>query len=252
MRTTRATVTNVVSALLWVATAATSLSCDGRPLWPWGSESHPAEDASSALRGDGGGEAGARSQADGHVDAPVDLPADSASDSKDASDSNPGTCPTLVPAMGDTCKFEGLTCGWGDDPRGDLCRTVATCVSGQWQVKGPATQFCPALQDAGACPSDTTAACTLNTTCQLNSGGACRCTNCLPDEPVCLITPPGWYCPTPVAFAGTGCPLGEPNFGTACGNEGAECSYYAFNCNQATRVCSGGVWIAGNTHDCPP
>jgi hypothetical protein len=48
----------------------------------------------------------------------------------------------------------------------------------------------------------------------------------------------------------TGCPSTPPNLGTACDMDGVECGYLQ-ECDQPTKVCSGGVWSAGQILGCP-
>jgi hypothetical protein len=159
-------------------------------------------------------------------------------------------CPPQPPADGTSCAQEGLTCAWGDDVRGDMCRTQASCMSGHWQVTPPRAAACPALQDSGACPADTSGTCTLNTTCTRADGIVCHCVDCRPNVAICSVGPPSWYCPMPVSAAG--CPATtEPNFGTPCDVEGAVCSYFWFMCGQPERVCSHGLWTPGQEIGCP-
>jgi hypothetical protein len=54
-------------------------------------------------------------------------------------------CPSTPPAAGMSCADDGQICGWGDDVRGDMCRTKASCTSGLWQVTSPNAQACPPL-----------------------------------------------------------------------------------------------------------
>jgi hypothetical protein len=159
-------------------------------------------------------------------------------------------CPGQPPIDGTDCTHEGLSCGWGDDPRGDRCRTQATCSSTQWHVTSPNTTFCTPLQAVGACPTDTVSApCTMDTTCAKSDGNPCRCTNCAPTSELCGATTPSWNCPPPVTTAG--CPAAEPNFGTPCASEGVECAYFWLDCGHPDRVCSHGVWTPGQILGCP-
>ncbi len=59
-------------------------------------------------------------------------------------------CPDRTPNDGATCVREGLHCEYGDDPRGDACRTHATCASSRWQVTEPESNSCPSI-DHGMC-----------------------------------------------------------------------------------------------------
>jgi len=159
-------------------------------------------------------------------------------------------CPEQPPADAAPCSQPGLTCSWGDDVRGDMCRTQASCMSGHWQVTPPYSAGCPALQPTGACPADTSGTCTLNTACTRPDGIVCHCVDCRPNVAICSVGPPSWYCP--MAETAAGCPpTREPNFGSACEAEGAVCSYFWFMCGQQARVCSHGVWTAGQPIGCP-
>ena len=159
-------------------------------------------------------------------------------------------CPEQPPADASPCTQEGLTCSWGDDVRGDMCRTLASCRSTHWQVTPPGSAACPALQDRGACSADTSGICTLNTTCTRSDGIVCHCVDCRPNVALCSSGPPSWYCP--MAQTAAGCPpTNEPNFGTACEVDGAVCNYFWFMCGQLSRVCSHGIWTAGERIGCP-
>ena len=81
-------------------------------------------------------------------------------------------------------------------------------------------------------------------------GIVCRCVDCRPNAALCSIAPPSWYCPMPETAAGCP-PTTEPNFGAACGVEGAVCTYFSFMCGQQARVCSHGVWAPGQAIGCP-
>jgi hypothetical protein len=158
------------------------------------------------------------------------------------------SCPSTVPSDGTSCADDGQMCGWGDDVRGDVCRTSAVCTSGRWQVTTPDPQACPPLQPIGTCPADTTASCTNNQICTKADGLFCRCTNCPPLSPLCS-SEVAWYCPPPLGVPG--CPVAEPNFGTVCETKGAVCQYFLYACGQPARVCSGGKWAPGEAVPCP-
>jgi hypothetical protein len=179
--------------------------------------------------GGGGGHAGATGGAPGHA----------------------SPCPGVPPQDGAACSNDGLRCGWGDDPRGEICRTVAICASGAWQVAPPSATSCPPLQPVGACPADLGAACTMDTTCTKPDGSACRCTDCRPTAPLCgPADMPTWYCPRSPTTAG--CPPTPPNFGTPCAVEGLDCNYFFFECSTPDRVCSQGIWVPSKTFpSCP-
>lgn len=156
-------------------------------------------------------------------------------------------CPEEQPLDGETCGQEGVICEYGDDVRGEACRTQATCASSLWQVVTPTASTCPQLQDTGACPLIMSQVCNLNTTCTKDDGNVCRCTNCPPTAPICVETP-AWYCPAPVTTAG--CPRTPPNLGTTCSTKGSECGYFQ-ECGQPDKVCSHGIWTPGQVLGCP-
>lgn len=156
-------------------------------------------------------------------------------------------CPEQAPAAASSCSPNGLKCEYGDDVRGEACRTSAVCTASTWQVVAPNPSGCPALQNVGACPTPATDACEQDTSCAKPDGTVCRCTNCPPSAPLCGVTA-AWYCPTPNPSAG--CPSTPPNLGTACDMDGVECGYLQ-ECDQPTKVCSGGVWSAGQILGCP-
>jgi hypothetical protein len=159
-----------------------------------------------------------------------------------------GPCPAQPPVDGDPCQHDAVTCSWGDDVRGDMCRTRASCNSSRWHV---VATTCPPLEDKGACPPDTSEICTMDTTCTMANGTRCRCTDCRPDVSICRVGPPAWFCPLPETASGCP-PTTEPNFGSPCDVEGAVCTYYTFMCGQRLRVCSKGLWTPGEaTTSCP-
>jgi hypothetical protein len=159
------------------------------------------------------------------------------------------SCPSTPPAAGMACADDGQICGWGDDVRGDMCRTRASCTSGLWQVTSPNAQACPPLQAIGMCPAGSIGTCTISQICTREDGLFCRCTNCPPTEGLCPAGESTWYCPP--APSAPGCPVSEPNFGTGCETEGAICQYFLYACGQPARVCSGGQWVPGEVLPCP-
>jgi hypothetical protein len=149
-------------------------------------------------------------------------------------------CPERAPNDGATCAREGLHCEYGDDPRGDACRTHATCTSARWQVTEPDSNSCPSI-DHATCTKPAGSACTSpGSYCIQPEGPDCQCTTCAPTAPVCTVaTTPTWWCN---ANTTPGCPAGEPNLGTACSApEGQACAY----CPDDGRVCTRGIWTAG-------
>ena len=162
------------------------------------------------------------------------------------------SCPSTPPAAGMSCADDGQICGWGDDVRGDMCRTKASCTSGLWQVTSPNARACPPLQAIGTCSAPLIGNCKDGQICTREGGLFCWCTN---RAPTCSICSLGWYCPAAASvsyLAASGCPVAEPNFGTGCETEGAVCQYFLYACGQPARVCSGGKWVPGEVERCPP
>jgi hypothetical protein len=210
---------------LGLMTLATLAACGKEPLQPPADGAAGSGSAGSGSAGVGGGSGGA---AGGQA----------------------MLCPTQPPADGSPCPRVGLACGWGDDVRGDMCRTQGDCEGGSWRITPPSAPSCPPLKPIGACPADLAAACAMDTTCGNADGTTCRCTNCRPTAPLCNVaSPPAWYCPKPPPT--TGCPVSQPNFGQACTVQGVECNYFAFECGVPNRVCDGGIWTKGQTTGCP-
>jgi hypothetical protein len=160
----------------------------------------------------------------------------------------PLACPAQAPADGTSCAQEGLNCEWGDDVRGDKCRSLGSCASHHWSVTTPDSSSCAPLQAIGMCPANTFSACTNNTTCTKEDGTSCRCTNSPPLSGATL-DPPEWYCP-PRQDPGT-CPASQPNLGTACQPDGAQCPYIWVDCRDPVRICAGGAWLPGSPAGCP-
>jgi hypothetical protein len=156
-------------------------------------------------------------------------------------------CPSQMPPNGAACADNGLTCGFGDDVRGQAFRAVAVCVSSAWQVKTPDPTACPPLRNDGACLADLSGACDQDAICSKANGDVCRCTRCPPTAPLCQPSPQ-WYCAAPVTTAG--CPATPPNLGTPCDVAGVMCAYLQ-ECGQPVKVCSDGVWTPGQVLGCP-
>ena len=208
--------------------SATFVQCGGTPLHP------PTPDGSSGMAGGSAGGTGGSSGGGGvggtagHV----------------------SPCPAEPPQEGADCTQEGLMCGWGDDVRGDFCRTLGACSAGRWKVTLPSTTSCTPLQPIGACPTDLTGACTMDATCVKSDASSCRCTNCRPTSPLCAVaSSSSWYCPQSPTT--TGCPPTPPNFGETCSVEGVDCGYFSFECGVPDRVCTHGIWTPGQTLGCP-
>ncbi len=150
-------------------------------------------------------------------------------------------CPFKVPADGGTCLREGIICEYGDDPRGDKCRTILTCSDSHWKVTNKPD--CPDIQYP-ACGTRPGEVCSpAGSYCLQSDGAACNCTTC-PGNGICLPgTKPTLYCTMP---SSQGCPAGEPNMGTSCDIEKLECMY----CPDTSRVCYKGIWTPSN-QPCP-
>ncbi len=183
---------------------------------------------SGGARADGGAGTGGSGQTDGG--------------NRDGSTTNP-VCPKVEPAGGTACPNNGLTCEYGTDPRGDLCRDQATCSSGHWTVSVPDPAGCPSI-GVTTCQGTSGSTCSGDGTyCTQSNGVDCECTSCPPTAPVCIVgTAPTLACRTNTT---SGCPAAEPNLGTSCGMEGLICSY----CPDVSRVCMAGLWTKGSP--CP-
>lgn len=168
-------------------------------------------------------------------------------------------CPQNIPIAGARCSREGLACEYGDDPRGDSCRPVATCGSGAWTVD---PKSCAALPTATACPATRDAAegqtCSPSGAyCVYSPGLECWCGGDCGEPGGDYPGFPGscqvkvWQCAQP--HADSQCPPAKPNLGTACTVDGKKCGYEFYaRCGQGdtTRVCNGGVWVAGSPQPC--
>ncbi len=134
-------------------------------------------------------------------------------------------CPAREPTAGAVCLRDGATCEYGTDPRGDTCRTFASCTGGRWSVTKPNPMTCPPFTDAGMCPKMAagTACTTSDAFCSLVDGRSCHCTNCV-DGPVVNCTMEYlWRCEG--LNTTMGCPAAAPDIGTACVVDGVMCGY---------------------------
>ena len=163
-------------------------------------------------------------------------------------DAGGGPCPLAAPAPNGACPRVGLICEYGSDPRGDQCRTVATCGAAGWAVvpdtcaPPPGTTCPPTLADAqgNACSP-------MDAYCSYPDALACHCTNCTTGPSVMCSGPTVWHCDAPNPDAQ--CPPAMPNLGEACAPEAKLCTY---TCGAAgARQCTGGVWIAHSGGPCP-
>ena len=164
--------------------------------------------------------------------------------SSGAGGSGPGSpfCPVKVPPDGATCLFEGLLCEYGNDPRGDKCRTILACSDQRWKYTNKPE--CPAIEYP-ECRTRPGEVCDqVNTYCYQSDGAACGCSTCPPNM-ICLPgSKPYLYCTMPSSH---GCPAGLPNLGTPCEIEKLSCDY----CPDNPRTCYGGIWIPGKPTACP-
>jgi hypothetical protein len=158
-----------------------------------------------------------------------------------SSSGNP-SCPPKVPADGGSCAFEGLYCEYGNDPRGDACRTVLACSSSHWKIVNKPD--CAAI-DYQPCSARSGEVCDpAGSYCYQGDGAACSCVTCAGNT-ICLPgTKAHLSCTAPSA---PGCPAGEPNMGTPCDTDKLECQY----CPDAVRVCYRGIWTPGKQTACP-
>jgi hypothetical protein len=147
------------------------------------------------------------------------------------------------------CVVPGQRCLCPDDRRPLECRDIATCgANDQWEVE---RSDCPPPEREG-CPQDPLAVCEMlcaaeGLRCPLADPNlACHCVNAGSVERYgnesCSGYLPIWYC----GETDSGCPLGVPEVGSACGDEGLRCGNGCFN--RMARECVGGVWIEGQPH----
>lgn len=150
-------------------------------------------------------------------------------------------CPPGEPSDGADCATDhlGLSCEYDQGPI-VTCRGMYSCTSGQWSLLAPGCSSvvgsppdCPADPPSGSCPSPD-----AQELCIYADGTHCGCSNCLGGP---CGGPAEWVCGTP---PGGDCPATAPNFGQACSQEGAECTYGACALGtQAQRNCMGGIWL---------
>jgi hypothetical protein len=149
------------------------------------------------------------------------------------------SCPATPPSSGGACSVS-LECEYGVDPDVD-CDTVATCMSGQWQIRAaPGTPCSTAL--GPDCPASYSAL-DQSMTCS-PVGTACaypeaRC-GCATHCDMFGRQTPFWCCddapPTTPA-----CPSPRPRIGSSCTTNGTTCDYGGCTGNVALQ-CTSGTW----------
>jgi hypothetical protein len=160
-----------------------------------------------------------------------------------SSTAGPSGCPVALPADGAACPKESLGCSYGDSPTAD-CRDEVTCTSAGWhrltsQCNGTPDACTASVAEKVACDDAKRAACLgagdvlcVCSTCEGSSGAMCNAVDATWR----------WACVAPPAAPS---PAALPNDGTACGAEGALCSY-GFPCHGfrgVLAVCEAGAWV---------
>jgi hypothetical protein len=150
-----------------------------------------------------------------------------------------GPCPADPPASHAGCSGS-IVCEYGSDP--DItCDTVATCVSGTWDLRAAPSTPCSTAAGAG-CPSSYSAL-TQQSTCS-TVGTACAYpeARCTCDTHCGLVGRPEsfWCCPDAPSNE-SGCPSPRPRVGSACATEGTVCDYGGCTGN-VTLSCTAGSW----------
>ncbi len=174
----------------------------------------------------------------------------------DAGDATPDAfvitqaCPLSPPAVDSPCTQLGEECEYGSSFFRE-CDPVYRCDPvNQWWV--PETQSTSGMCTAGSsgCPAQFS---------DINKYGACSNVGSLCSYPEGLCTcasycggpPPGgtggsWFCFT----ASQACPITRPRIGSACAQEGQQCSYVVC-CSGTVIGCVNGVW-QDQGFNCPP
>ncbi len=146
-----------------------------------------------------------------------------------------GQCPSSPPADGATCvpAPEGydVVCEYGDDPRGELCHTLATCAHDIWSVVAISLS-CRPPHDPGTCPASADDArnqpCAVSGSFCVYGDVPCECTSCPGGGGLDLRSCPGtptWRCATPDPSNDPNCPPAARNFGTTCDVESIVCDF---------------------------
>jgi hypothetical protein len=162
-----------------------------------------------------------------------------------------GQCPPSPPADGSACvpapQGDDVICEYGDDPRGELCHALATCVHQTWNVVGVSPSCRPA-RDPGACPASAEAArdqsCAVSGSFCIFGVVPCECTSCTGGRGLDLQSCAGdttWHCAAANPSNDPACPPAARNLGTTCDTESIMCEYGCPSDN--VRTCARGIWV---------
>ena len=161
-------------------------------------------------------------------------------------------CPALAPNAGSECSEAGVICSWGEDPRFG-CRTIESCISGQWASVGDScssreplcSRSAPASADAAPAPCGEA---DLGITCVYGE----QAYTCAPCE--------GYLCRNASFWQTTAltseCPGTLPNFGEPCGApSGTICNYNQCAKSEsavygAALSCISGAWTQSSNIVC--
>jgi hypothetical protein len=162
------------------------------------------------------------------------------------------TCPADAPTQGTACEGE-LNCSYGDSPNFH-CRSLMSCVSGQWQL----SQGTCTWQQPSACPVDEPTAgeaCEppndapyLNCRYGERAQRDCVCHTCTRFDYCEAGDEPGWTCKDPPTRLG--CPEVTPNLGAPCAGPRRGCSYGHWCIDGVTLLCTDAGWTLVET-PCP-
>lgn len=161
-------------------------------------------------------------------------------------------CPAAAPDTGSGCSEAGLICSWGEDPRFG-CRTIESCISGQWASVGDSCSsrepLCPREApppaDEGVAPCGEA---DLGITCVYGQ----QAYTCAPCEGYLCRNASFWQT-TPLTSI---CPATLPNFGEPCGApDGTVCNYNQCAKSEtavygASLSCSAGAWTQSSNIVC--
>jgi hypothetical protein len=153
-------------------------------------------------------------------------------------------CPAVAPKAGSECSEAGLICSWGEDPRFG-CRTIQSCISGQWASVGDSCSsrepLCPRASPASATAGP--APCgeaDLGITCVYGE----QAYTCAPCEGYLCRNESFWQTTVLTSV----CPTTLPNFGEPCGApSGTVCNYNQCAKSEsavygASLSCTSGAW----------
>jgi hypothetical protein len=154
------------------------------------------------------------------------------------------SCPAALPRAGSACSDDHLACEYGSSNLAS-CNTVASCVTGQWQVATPEAGAPCVPAPPGKCPASRQALqgapCTeLGLDCDYGDV-RCECNN--GPTPQSDTT---WRCDDP-ALAGPGCGP-RPRIGSPCAVIGLQCTYGGCDIRGGSEEVCGDVWFASNSN----